>query len=143
MIFLLRLVRKPLDKLNEYLQNGEFLLALDVFSKNYNWLVFEDDYSLFDVTMFENLLKTLESLLYQYNYEKRKTEPLILEDNSSFYSLIEESKYKEALKFYLEHEDLLSETENKDIIKNLIFLLYMQSEEKNNSDDNYVSILKK
>lgn len=120
---------KPLDKLNEYLQNGEFLLALDVINSNFNWKVFENDYSLFDIEMFEYLLRTLESFLYQYKHEEREIYPLTLEESSSFYSLVEDCKYKEALQFYLEHGDLLYETENKDLIKNLIVLFYFQSEE--------------
>lgn len=119
---------KPLDRLNDYLQNGEFVLAEELIDKTPDWKVFAEEYSIFDIKMIKYLLKTLKVSLYQYNEKERETTDLPYM-SANFYSLIKRRKYKEAFQFYLKHEDILYETENKDIIKNLIFLFYMQSEE--------------
>lgn len=120
--------RKPLDRLNEYLQNGEFLLAEELIDKTPNWKVFASDYSIFDIKMIKYLLKTMKLFMYKYTEKERETHELP-KMSDEFYSLVKHRKYQEALQFYLEHEDLLYETENKDLIKNLIVLFYFQSEE--------------
>lgn len=119
---------KPLDKLNEYLDNGEYILAKELIDKTPDWKVFASDYSIFDIKMIKYLLKTLEKNLYQY-ISSNKNINEELKEPPSIYSLVKHRKYKEALQFYLEHEDLLYETEEKDLIKNLVILYYFQLDE--------------
>lgn len=118
----------PLEQLNDYLQNGEFLLAEKLLSQKIDWKVFQKDYTIFDIKMIKYLLKTLISFLNRYN-EKERVKRDLPEMSDNFYSLVKHRKYKKALEFYLEHEEVLYETEDKDIIKNLIVLFYIQSEE--------------